>query len=154
MGAGGEATVRGLTQRPYINGPDGFGSGQPDGMLAGMADGSVRFLTKNMAPVVLEQLARINVVSKSGRESPALRPPALTATDELPLVISKPKDPLAGTSGKRSGRIAVRRNRRDWEPRNKTSRNPSTPRPGSASGFPRLTCPTCRCSTPSVSSVR
>jgi hypothetical protein len=99
-GAGGEATVRGLTQRPYVNGPDGFGSGQPDGMLAGMADGSVRFLTKNMDPVVLEQLARINVVSKPGPESPDLRPPALAATDELPVVISKPKDPLARTSGK------------------------------------------------------
>ncbi len=45
--AGGAATVRGLTKPPYFNGPDGFGSGQPDGMLAGMADGSVRFLSKD-----------------------------------------------------------------------------------------------------------
>ena len=99
-GAGGEATVRGLTERPYINGPDGFGSGQPDGMLAGMADGSVRFLAKNMDPAVLEQLARINVVSKPAREGPDLQPPALAATDELPVVIANPKVPLAGTSGK------------------------------------------------------
>ncbi|MGH7137676.1 MAG: DUF1559 domain-containing protein, partial [Pirellulales bacterium] len=52
---GGEATLRGLTQRPYINGPDGFGSGQPDGMLVAMADGSVRFLPKDIDPAVLEQ---------------------------------------------------------------------------------------------------
>ncbi|MEX2118383.1 MAG: DUF1559 domain-containing protein [Pirellulales bacterium] len=55
--AGGDATVRALTARPYINGPDGFGSGQPDGMLAGMADGSVRFLSKDIDPRVLESLA-------------------------------------------------------------------------------------------------
>lgn len=55
--SGGEATVRGLTRRPYVNGPDGFGSGQPDGMLAGMADGSVRFISKDVDPTVLEQLA-------------------------------------------------------------------------------------------------
>ncbi len=55
--AGGNATVRPLTQQPYVNGPDGFGSGQPDGMLAGMADGAVRFLSKDIDPIVLEQLA-------------------------------------------------------------------------------------------------
>jgi len=55
--AGGPATVRPLTERPYINGPDGFGSGQPHGMLVGMADGSVRFISADIDPVVLEQLA-------------------------------------------------------------------------------------------------
>jgi hypothetical protein len=58
--AGGDATVRALTQPPYVNGPDGFGSGQADGMLAGMADGSVRFISKNIDPHVIEQLATIN----------------------------------------------------------------------------------------------
>ena len=56
---GGQATVRPLTQQPYVNGPDGFGSGQPDGMVAGMADGSVRFLSKNIDPHVMEQLASV-----------------------------------------------------------------------------------------------
>jgi hypothetical protein len=56
---GGDATVRGFTQRPYINGPDGFGSGQPDGMLVAMADGSVRFLPKDIDPTVLEKLVTI-----------------------------------------------------------------------------------------------
>ena len=54
--AGGHATVRSLTQRPYINGPDGFGSGQPNGMIAGMADGSTRFIAKDIDPQVLEQM--------------------------------------------------------------------------------------------------
>ncbi len=62
--AGGDATVRPLTQRPYVNGPDGFGSGQPDGMFVGMADGSVRFVAKDIDPVVLEQLA-----TAGGRET-------------------------------------------------------------------------------------
>jgi hypothetical protein len=58
--AGGNATVRPLTKAPYVNGPDGFGSGQPDGMLVGMADGSVRFVSKDVSPQVLEQLAAIH----------------------------------------------------------------------------------------------
>jgi len=57
--AGGDPTVRPLTQRPYVDGPDGFGSGQPNGMLAGMADGSVRFISKSADPAVLEQLAAL-----------------------------------------------------------------------------------------------
>ena len=57
--AGGPPTVRALTQRPYVNGPDGFGSGQPNGMLVGMADGSVRFISSDVDPTVLEQLATI-----------------------------------------------------------------------------------------------
>jgi len=63
--AGGRPTVRGLTERPYVNGPDGFGTGQPDGMLVGMADGSVRFLSKDVDPRVVEQLATI-----AGGEAP------------------------------------------------------------------------------------
>lgn len=58
--SGGAATVRGFTRQPYINGPDGFGSGQPDGMVVGMADGSVRFLSKNIDPAVLTRLVTIN----------------------------------------------------------------------------------------------
>ncbi len=57
--AGGSATVRALTAEPYINGPDGFGSGRPDGVVAAMADGSVRFLSKDIDPRVLEQMATI-----------------------------------------------------------------------------------------------
>ena len=58
--AGGRATVRALTQAPYVNGPDGFGSGQADGMVVGMADGSTRFVSKDVDPHILEQLALIH----------------------------------------------------------------------------------------------
>ncbi len=58
--AGGQATVRALTAKPYVNGPDGFGSGQPDGMFVGMADGSVRFISKDIDPSLLERLATIH----------------------------------------------------------------------------------------------
>ena len=92
-------TVRSLTQRPYVNGPDGFGSGQPDGMLAGMADGSVRFISKDIDPQVVEQLATI-----AGREAatavaldpaakpaqPPANPPAEAAAQPLPA--AKPSD--------------------------------------------------------------
>jgi hypothetical protein len=58
--AGGHATVRGLTKAPYVNGPDGFGSGQPDGMFAGMADGSVHFIRKDVDARVFEQLVALH----------------------------------------------------------------------------------------------
>ena len=73
--AGGPATVRPLTQRPYVNGPDGFGSGQPDGMLAGMADGSVRFVSKDIDPAVLEQLATAGGGEKAAVALRDPRPP-------------------------------------------------------------------------------
>ncbi len=78
--AGGDPTVRALTERPYVNGPDGFGSGQPNGMFAGMADGSVRFLSKDTDPQVLEQLATIggreHVETVAASPNPAPEPAA------------------------------------------------------------------------------
>jgi hypothetical protein len=70
--AGGEATVRPLATEPYVNGPDGFGSGQPNGMLLGMADGSVRFVSNQIDPRVLERMATIN----GGESGPDLPPEA------------------------------------------------------------------------------
>ncbi|HEX3871004.1 MAG TPA: DUF1559 domain-containing protein, partial [Pirellulales bacterium] len=58
--AGGESTVRAFTTRPYIDGPDGFGSGQPQGLLVGMADGSVRWISKDVDPEVLEALVTVH----------------------------------------------------------------------------------------------
>lgn len=82
--AGGQATVRALTQRPYINGPDGFGSGQQDGMLVGMADGSVRFISADVDPRVLERLATIN-----GGETVDL------ASLEAPQIAARPTEPVS-----------------------------------------------------------
>ena len=100
---GGRATVRPLTQQPYINGPDGFGSGQADGMVAGMADGSVRFLSKNIDPHVMEQLATVRggeqvdmaAIEPKPPEAdvkppvPDVKPPVVAA--KLPVVDVKPQ---------------------------------------------------------------
>ncbi|HEV3023953.1 MAG TPA: DUF1559 domain-containing protein [Pirellulales bacterium] len=77
--AGGEATVRPLTTQPYVNGPDGFGSGQPNGMLVGMADGSVRFISNQIDPGVLERMATVNG-GESGLELP-LEPERVAGKD-------------------------------------------------------------------------
>jgi prepilin-type processing-associated H-X9-DG protein len=58
-GAGGAATVRALTQRPYINGPDGIGGPYRGGCNVLFADGSVRFVSENTDPSVLEALSTI-----------------------------------------------------------------------------------------------
>lgn len=55
--AGGSHTIRAFTAEPYIHGPDGFGTGQPDGMFVALADGSVKFLSIDTAPVVVRRMA-------------------------------------------------------------------------------------------------
>ena len=53
----GTATMRPLSREPYINGPDGFGTGENDGMSVLMADGSVRFLSSNTDPRLMRRMA-------------------------------------------------------------------------------------------------
>jgi hypothetical protein len=57
--AGGRPTIRPLTTQPYIDGPDGIGGSHPEGGLIGLADGSVRFFSKNVDPKVMEALVTI-----------------------------------------------------------------------------------------------
>jgi hypothetical protein len=57
--AGGRATIRALTKKPYIDGADGLG-GHPEGVQMGLADGSVRFISKQVDPTVIEALTTIN----------------------------------------------------------------------------------------------
>jgi hypothetical protein len=57
--AGGRATIRSLTKQPYIDGPDGLG-GHPEGCLVGFADGSARFISKQIDAKTLEALMTIN----------------------------------------------------------------------------------------------
>ena len=95
---GGPATVRPLTRQPYVNGPDGFGSGQADGMVAGMADGSVRFLSKNIDPHVMEQLATVRggeQVDMAALEpkSPAANAPPPALPDIRPQPAANPNPP-------------------------------------------------------------
>ncbi len=58
-GVGGPSTVRALAKQPYINGPDGLGSPWRGGMHVLFADGSVRFVSVNINPQILEALATI-----------------------------------------------------------------------------------------------
>lgn len=94
--AGGTATVRGLAKRPYINGPDGFSSGQPGGLFVGMADGSVRFLSKDIDPAVLERLATINGGNSSDDLAATSPPPG---SEGMP-----PREPPKARAKKPSGR--------------------------------------------------
>ncbi len=95
--AGGRGTVRALTQRPYINGPDGFGSGLPNGMSVAMADGSVRFLSADVDPQIVEQLATINggepVTAEVWQPRPTKAPPRPDQPAEGPAAPTAPPKP-------------------------------------------------------------
>ncbi len=56
----GHLTIRGFSEEPYINGPDGFGSHHPGGMQVLMADGSVQFISEWVDPAVIEAMATIS----------------------------------------------------------------------------------------------
>jgi hypothetical protein len=53
----GDASVRALTQVPYLHGPDGFGTGQAESMMVLMADGSVRTIDAKADPVIMRRMA-------------------------------------------------------------------------------------------------
>jgi hypothetical protein len=55
--AGGFSTMRGLSREPYINGPDGFGTGSPDSMRVLMADGRVTTVSDKIDPRILRRMA-------------------------------------------------------------------------------------------------
>jgi hypothetical protein len=55
--ASGTPTVRALTREPYVNGPDGIGTGSPDRMLALKADGSVQEFSAKTDPRILRRMA-------------------------------------------------------------------------------------------------
>lgn len=57
--AAGSATIRPLTKKPYINGGNGYGSKSPGGANFLLGDGSVRFISENIDPEVMEALSTI-----------------------------------------------------------------------------------------------
>ncbi|QDU38808.1 hypothetical protein Mal4_31380 [Maioricimonas rarisocia] len=59
-GAGGNATIRPFTTKPYINGPDGIGGPYPGGCNMGLGDGAVRFISEDIDPSVIEAMTTIN----------------------------------------------------------------------------------------------
>lgn len=58
--SGGRATIRAFIEEPYVNGPDGFGTGQPDRMLVLMADGSVRTVSGDTEPTIIRRMAAMS----------------------------------------------------------------------------------------------
>jgi len=58
--AGGRPTIRSLTKEPYINGPDGIGGPYQGGVQIGFADGSVRFVSKDIDPKLFKALMTIS----------------------------------------------------------------------------------------------
>ena len=136
--AGGRGTVRGLTQRPYVNGPDGFGSGLPNGMSVAMADGSVRFLSADVDPGIVEHLATINggepVTAEVWQPRPTKAPPRPDQPAEpapAPPAPPKPTEPVIElgpnavprlpeavsrlTRAQVDERLALRLERLEWE---------------------------------------
>lgn len=71
----GEGTLRSFAVEPYINGPDGIGTGESNSMQVLMADGSVRKVSNETEPVILRRMAAI--------------------ADGLPLNMSVAGDPLS-----------------------------------------------------------
>jgi hypothetical protein len=57
--AGGRPTIRALTKKPYIDGPDGLGGQHPGTCIFGMADGSVHAISSSIDPKVLEAMMTI-----------------------------------------------------------------------------------------------
>ena len=55
--SGGSATIRSLTRKPYVNGPDGIGGPYRGGVNVSLADGSVRFVSENIDPFTFERLS-------------------------------------------------------------------------------------------------
>ncbi len=57
---GGKSTLRALTKKPYINGPTDYWVDQaPAASTCLWGDGSVRFVSQNIDPELLEKLVTI-----------------------------------------------------------------------------------------------
>ncbi|MEX0725423.1 MAG: DUF1559 domain-containing protein [Planctomycetaceae bacterium] len=59
-GQGGKATIRGLSKKPYINGPDGIGGPYRGGCHVLFGDGAVRFVSENIDAKTFEALATMH----------------------------------------------------------------------------------------------
>lgn len=97
---GGSATVRPFVREPYINGPDGFGTGQKDGMWVLMADGRVVFRSIQTDPEVLrseaamsDEFSRRNPPPVFADKDSPPKPPAEVTPQESK---TETKDPITG----------------------------------------------------------
>lgn len=57
---GGDATIRAFTSKPYLKGPDGIGGPFRGGGHFALGDGSVRFISENVDPSVIEAMSTIS----------------------------------------------------------------------------------------------
>ncbi len=97
--AGGNPSMRAFTQEPYFQGPDGFGTGENAGMSVLMADGSVRFLSKNTDPAIVRGMAAMAdgwPTEEAPPEKPGLVPsPQKSHPPEPPMVVQIPPQQVA-----------------------------------------------------------
>lgn len=94
--AGGPPTIRAFTQEPYFDGPDGFGTGEAEGMSVLMADGSVRFLSKDTAPVIVRRMAAMAdrwPLDETVPGEPGDRPPKESVPEEPPVIAEAKPEP-------------------------------------------------------------
>ncbi|MSR59687.1 MAG: hypothetical protein EXS05_18935 [Planctomycetaceae bacterium] len=91
--AGGTPTVRALTGEPYVNGPDGFGTGQADSMLVLLADGRVQVVSAQADPRVIRSLATI--ADGAPRPEPAVDSDIDPSIEVEPVVAVTPGDGMS-----------------------------------------------------------
>lgn len=100
--AGGEATVRGFTAESYIGGPDGFGTGEADGMHVLMADGSVRTVSRETDPALIRRMAAMNdglPLDPAVPGEPGQREPADTSSEPGAPFALQPEQPAQHPQG-------------------------------------------------------
>jgi hypothetical protein len=120
--AGGASTIRPFTTEPYVNGPDGFGTGQSDSMLVVMADGSVRSISTQVDPAVIRRLAAMSdesqraepipIVADTGdadATSPSTDPQPVTPPPETATAAPEPTLPSQSASTEPAPEPAVER---------------------------------------------
>jgi len=105
--AAGKPTVRAFTQEPYVNGPDGIGTGSPDRMMVLMADGSVREISAKIDPRIVRRMAAMadglpldpKVPGEPGDSSPrAPAPDRATVSTVKPQSVPQGAKPAGGNA--------------------------------------------------------
>lgn len=105
--AAGTTSYRPFTQAPYIQGPDGFGTGQPDRMLVLMADGSVREINRQTDPRIVRRMAAMNDGFPLDTEVPGEpgdpRPGTVPIPDPLTAKVNPTSPPTPDPSAVKTG---------------------------------------------------
>lgn len=105
--AAGRGTVRPFTAEPYVNGPDGFGTGSADGMFVLMGDGSVRTIGVATDPRIVRRMAAANdgldleleVPGEPGDASNLPDVPVVARVDPPPPEVEPAPDPMPAEPG-------------------------------------------------------